>query len=115
MLTLDDEMAELVTVLKWADWTALYIVAVQRDDAGTVRHARVIGEMEVEIIQAQPSMRVDYWTIADLMAELLVSVATGCRMSRPTENHRYVCTLLEAILEHDRTPNAAGWVSRSVL
>jgi len=115
LLTLDSEMAELVTALKWADWTALYTFAVQRDDADAVRYARVIRDTDVEIMQAQPSMRIDHWTIADLMAELLISVAYGFRMSRPTDRHRYTCTLLEAIREYETAPNAAGWVPYSVL
>lgn len=110
ILTLDNELACLVTDLKWADWTAQYILAIHRDEtAGTIFCAHVVTDAEAKTVQLAPQVRLDYWSIGDLFMDLLCSVAYGFPMSHPTDSHRYVFMLLHAIRTYEAHPEHTGW------
>lgn len=107
ILTLDDELAQLVTDLKWADWTTSYTLALVIDADGEVCSACVLTEEEdVDLFSRLEGIRADYWSIGELYMDLLCSVAYGFPMTRPTGSHRYVLALLEAIRRHESGADA---------
>ena len=102
ILTLDDELASLVTDLKWQDWAEQFTIAVCLDAESEVYSARVVEEAEdIELLCRLDGVRADHWSINDLCVDLLCSVAYGFAMSRPNGSHRYVLSMLEAIRRHE--------------
>jgi hypothetical protein len=97
LLTLDNELAQLVTDLKWEDTSVCHTILVVADDQHVVLSAAVLEADEVELLPWLEGVRADHWSIADLFMELLCGVAYGFSMARPTGNHVYVLAMLEAI------------------
>ncbi len=101
LLTLDNELADLVTDLKWADWHETHILAVVLDGNSDVISARVVEkEEDIELLYRLEGVRADHWSISDLFADLLIGIAHGFSMARPTGSHRYVLAILAAIQRH---------------
>jgi len=99
ILTLDNDLAQLVTDLKWMDWTEQFTIAVVLDAKS--EGARVVEEEEdFEILNRLKDVRADHWSIGELFTDLLCSVAYGFPMTKPTGSHRYVLDMLEAIRMH---------------
>lgn len=97
-ITLDTDMIQLITDLKWFDWSEQYTIAVTLDDEGAVLCACVVEHDEdIELLYRLSGIRADFWSIGDLFMDLLCSVAYGFPMSRPTGSHQYVLAMLEAI------------------
>jgi len=67
-----------------------------------VQSARVlVDEEDILLLNQLQGVRADYWSIGELLMDLLISVAYGFPMSRPTGSHRYVSELLETIRQHE--------------
>lgn len=98
ILTLDDEMAHLVTDLKWADWTTMHTITVVLNENREVISAQVVAdEDDAELLDRLDGVQIDHWSIGELYMDLLCSVAYGFTMTRPTDSHRYVLAMLDAI------------------
>jgi hypothetical protein len=100
ILTLDNELADLVTDLKWADWTVMHTIAVVLDAESAVISTQVVTDDDVELLYRLDGVRGDHWSIGDLFMDLLCGVAYGFSMTRPTGSHRYVLAMLAAIRRH---------------
>ncbi|OPZ86755.1 MAG: hypothetical protein BWY76_00805 [bacterium ADurb.Bin429] len=107
MLTLDNELAQLVTDLKWEDTSVCFTILVVADDPHVVLSAEVLEADEVDLLPHLEGVRIDYWSIADLFLELLCGVASNFSMTRPTGNHIYILSMLTAIRRHLRTLDAS--------
>jgi hypothetical protein len=100
LLTLDNDLAQLVTDLKWEDAAYCYTIAVVIDAERTVLSAAVVEEPEIELLHRLDGVRADHWSIADLFMDLLCGVAYGFSMAQPTGSHRYVLAMLATIRRH---------------
>lgn len=105
LLELDKELADLVTDLKWCDWTATYTIAVVLNAESAVISAAAVIEEDAELVYRLEGVRTDHWSVNDLFMDLLCSVAYGMSMTRPNGSYRYVVAMLAAIrryeLDHD--------------
>lgn len=102
LLTLDDELAQLITDLKWQDWAEQYTIAVCLDAESEVNCARVVEEEDdIELLCRLDGVRADHWSIGELFTDMLCAVAYGFSMTRPTGSHRYVLAMLAAIRQHE--------------
>jgi hypothetical protein len=111
MLTLDTDMAQLVTALKWATWDQPYSIAIQRNADDTRRYALVAADELLEKLCQLPGITINVWSIADLIADLVISVAHGFSMGEPNGSQRYVLALLEAIRKHEADHANVVWTA----
>ncbi|HOF87195.1 MAG TPA: hypothetical protein PLZ36_03685 [Armatimonadota bacterium] len=107
LLTLDAELAHLVTDLKWEDTSVCHTILVVADDQHVALAAEVLEADEVDLLPLLEGVRADHWSIADLFLELLCGVAGGFSMTRERGNHCYLISMLTAIRRHLRTLDAS--------
>lgn len=101
IISLDNEMANLVTELKWLDWTASYTIAVTLNESSEMLCARVIEQDDIDLLYRLEDVRADHWSINDLFTDLLCGVAYGIGMEAPTSSHQYILAILKAITIHE--------------
>jgi len=109
IITLDDEMTELVNALKWADWNQTFTIAIQRNANRTRGYALVVGDELEEAFTSVSFIVFNHWSIADLIIDLVISVAGGFRMSPGNTSQQYVLALLEAIRKHQADGQNIVW------
>ncbi|OPZ83646.1 MAG: hypothetical protein BWY76_02177 [bacterium ADurb.Bin429] len=100
LLTLDTELAQLVSDLKWEDTGYCFTILVVADDQHVVLAAEVLEDAEVDLLPRLDGVHADHWSVGDLFMELLAGVASGFSMMRERGNHCYVLAMLEAIRRH---------------
>lgn len=108
-IALDEEMRTLLNELKWFDWHETYNCAIKRDINGHTQAVLVVTGSLYMHLQSVAEIQIDYWSIGDLLTELLTSIAHGFPME--TVSNRYVVAILEAIKIHHNDTHNITWTT----
>lgn len=108
-ITLDDELCALINGLRLLDWHETYACAIKKGDNSQVNAVLAVSGSLRKHFQEVAAIQIDYWSISDLLAQLLSFLAHG--FSVDSSSNRYIIALLTAIKLHGEDRYNVTWIT----